>query len=619
MTYNTQFVRLLTCAALLSCQVSFAQNRPYTTLNGHSHNDYEQPVPFYAAYQQQLGSIEADVFLVDGTLFVSHTRKDITPAATLEALYLQPIQHTLEKNSGYAYPKKSTEVLQLLIDIKTAAQPTLQALVKVLEKYPVIIHNPYVKIVISGNHPPLDTWDKYPAYLLFDGKKGVIYNATQSKRIPMVSADLQTFSRWNGKGVIVEEGRKLIERWIDSAHTAGKKVRFWGTADNVNTWRTLMHFGADYIGTDHPAQLSTFLQSQQASSFHGDSSLVHAIYRAKYVNNDGQGKVKNVILLIGDGMGLTQIYSGFTANRRKLNLTQFKNIGFSITASSDSYITDSAAGGTAMATGEKTNNRYIAVDATGVKLNAIPKLLAPTRKSSGLISVGDITDATPAAFYGHAKDRSESEQIADAFLGSNVDIMIGAGEKHFTKRKDGRNLAGKIEQAGFTFTTDVNALNTLQTGKFLLINDTIGASMLNGRGGILKAALQKTMTTLAKNPAGFFIMAEGAQIDYGGHANQLPYVVTEMLDFDDAIAAAMEFADKDGETLVIVTADHETGGLSLLDGDLEKGTVFGHFSTNDHTSVMVPVFAYGPRSMDFRGVYENTEIFKKIMAILKGH
>lgn len=111
-------------------------------------------------------------------------------------------------------------------------------------------------------------------------------------------------------------------------------------------------------------------------------------------------------------------------------------------------------------------------------------------------------------------------------------------------------------------------------------------------------------------------MAEGAQIDYGGHANDVRYVVQEMLDFDQAVGDAIRFADSNGETLVVVTADHETGGLSLLDGDLKRGYVDGSFSTNDHSGIMVPVFAYGPHSLDFRGIYENTQIQHKIMTIL---
>ena len=122
---------------------------------------------------------------------------------------------------------------------------------------------------------------------------------------------------------------------------------------------------------------------------------------------------------------------------------------------------------------------------------------------------------------------------------------------------------------------------------------------------------------LKDSPKGFFMMAEGSQIDYGGHANNLAQVITENADFDRMVGDALRFADADGETLVIVTADHETGGLTLTDGNIGKGYVLGNFSTNDHTGTPVPVFAYGPHAGDFRGVYSNTEIFYKILSLIK--
>jgi alkaline phosphatase len=291
-----------------------------------------------------------------------------------------------------------------------------------------------------------------------------------------------------------------------------------------------------------------------------------------------------------------------------------RNIGLSKTYSSDSYITDTAAGGTAMATGRKTNNRYIGVDATGVRLNSIPDIIAPKGYKSALISAGDITDATPAAFYGHVPERSLEDTIAADFLSSPVSIMIGGGAKHFNQRKDGMNMPALLQKKGYFFSTRLEDLDTLYASKYLVLDKRAELPMLAGRGKFLTHALEKSIATLRQQ---FFIMAEGAQIDYGGHVNNLPYVTTEMMDFDEAIGAAMKFADEDGHTLVIVTADHETGGLSLLDGNIAKGYVDGHFSSNDHSAVMVPVFAYGPHSLDFRGVYENTEIFEKIIALLK--
>jgi alkaline phosphatase len=151
----------------------------------------------------------------------------------------------------------------------------------------------------------------------------------------------------------------------------------------------------------------------------------------------------------------------------------------------------------------------------------------------------------------------------------------------------------------------------------VLVDDSVTRRVLDGRGEMLKSSLLKTIALLDANKKGFFIMAEGAQVDHGGHANDLPFVVTEQHDFDRLVGEAMKFADQDGETLVIVTADHETGGLSLLDGSYQKGTIRGNFSTDDHTNIMVPVFAYGPGSQNFIGVYPNTSVFNKIIAAYK--
>jgi alkaline phosphatase len=593
-------------ALLTISSLGMAQERLYTPKNAHAHNDYEHPIPFLTAYYRNFGSIEADVYERNGQLLVSHEEKDIVPERSLEALYLQPLKKIIRKNGGTAY-KNSRDTLQLLIDFKTVGIPTIKALVAILDKYPEISKNPTVMVVISGDQPAPSLWSQYPAYIHFDGKRSLRYTPVQALRIPLYSEDIKAFTTWNGKGIIVKAEKDHIQHWIDSVHTAGKKIRIWGAADNVNTWKTQMNMGADYIGTDKVEILSDFLTNRASHEYNG-TTAPHAIYKARYVNNDSMGTVNNVILLIGDGMGLTQIYSGFTGNRGALNLLQMINIGFSKTYSSDSYITDSAAGGTAMATGHKTNNRYIGVDATGMRLPAIPDILAPFGVKSGLISCGDITDATPAAFYGHANDRSEEDSIAKDFLTSPVDIMIGGGATHFNYRLD------QLKERGYGFSTHFDDLDTIQSKKWLMLTPIAELSMLKGRGDFLTRSLQKTMKTLGNK---FFIMAEGAQIDYGGHANNLPYVVTEMMDFDEAIGAAMQFADEDGHTLVIVTADHETGGLSLLDGNISKGQVDDNFSSNDHSSVMVPVFAYGPHSLEFRGVYENTEIFEKIIRLLK--
>lgn len=592
---------------------SFAQSGNYTTANAHSHNDYEHDIPFYSAYYKHFGSIEADIFARNGQLYVAHKAEEIDTSRTLAKLYLQPLREMIRKYNGNAF--KNGKPLQLLIDFKTDSVLTMQTLLRQLQQYPDITGNAHIQLVISGSQPVPAQWDSYPAYILFDGKGPLSYTTAQLQRLPLFSYNLQDYTKWNGKGTLVPSEKHRVQGLIDSVHQLRKKIRFWGAPDNVNTWITLAKMGVDYIGTDNIEGLSDFLDTRPVAEYRAVTDT-HPVYRARYVNNDRLSKVKNVILLIGDGMGLTQVYAGYTANRGKLNLLQMINIGLSKTSSADSYITDSAAGGTAMATGRKTNNRYIGVDATGVKHPAIPDLVQRYGMESALISAGDITDATPAAFYGHQSDRAMEEDIARDFLNSPVSIMIGGGLEHFEQRKDSLPLTTLLQQKGYTISRQFSEIDNMRSRKWLLLDNAAVVPMLKGRGDFLTRSLQKAIRTLQDNRNGFFVMAEGAQIDVGGHARNVPYNTTEMLDFDKAIGAAMEFADTNGETLVIVTADHETGGLSLLDGDIAQGYVNGHFSTNDHTAVMVPVYAYGPHSLDFRGVYENTEIFEKIMKIL---
>lgn len=609
-------MRTFIWSALFSLSVLpavFAQSGNYTTANAHAHNDYEHDIPFYTAYYHHFGSIEADVFARNGQLYVAHKEEEIDTTRTLARLYLQPLREMIRKYKGNAC--RNGKTLQLLIDFKTDSVLTMQTLLQQLQQYPDITGNANIQLVISGSQPVPAQWDNYPAYILFDGKSSLSYNAAQLQRLPLFSYNLQNYAKWNGKGAMLAAEKQRVQALIDNAHLRHKKIRFWGAPDNVNTWITLAKMGVDYIGTDNIEGLSDFLNSRPESEYQAVTDA-HPVYRARYVNNDRLSKVRNVILLIGDGMGLTQIYAGYTANKGQLNLLQMLNIGFSKTSAADNYITDSAAGATAMATGNKTNNRYIGVDATGVKRPAIPELIQPYGMESALISAGDITDATPAAFYGHQLDRSREDDIAKDFLNSPVSIMIGGGLKHFEHRKDSLSLTTLLQRKGYTISRHFSELDHMRSRKWLLLDSVAEAPVLKGRGEFLSRSLKKAINTLQDNRNGFFIMAEGAQIDIGGHAKNLPYNTTEMMDFDKAIGTAMEFADSNGETLVIVTADHETGGLSLLDGNVQKGYVNGHFSTNDHTAVMVPVFAYGPHSLDFRGVYENTEIFKKIMKIL---
>ena len=331
-------------------------------------------------------------------------------------------------------------------------------------------------------------------------------------------------------------------------------------------------------------------------------------------------EIKNVILLIGDGMGVTQISAGMYMNGNTLNLERCKVVGLHKPSSSNNLVTDSAAGATAFACGTKTYNGAIGVDADKQPVKTILEYAEEKGLATGLVATSTITHATPASFIAHVEQRSMMEEIAADFMKTEVDIFIGGGKKFFDNRSDGRNLSEELRAKGYfisDFVTD--DLTTLNFPK----NKNIGYFTANenplpayqGRDYI-KVATQKAINYLdKKSKDGFFLMVEGSQIDWGGHANNSDYIVTEMIDFDNAVKAALDFAEKDGHTLVVITADHETGGYAINKGSTLDSLVTA-FTTDYHTADLIPVFAFGPDAYEFGGIYENTAIFDKIMKAL---
>lgn len=603
--------------AVLFISINSTAQTPLSYNRGHSHNDYHQNIPLLTAYYAGMGSIEADVFLRNGELFVAHEAAEISAEATLKKLYLEPLASFYRKNGNQAY-KDSTHSLQLVVDIKQDHKNVIAQLIKELSSYGDIFKSDRnvkaIRIVLSGDMPLPVEFKNYPDYISFDGRPKTAYTDEQLKRIAMISDDLKSYTTWNGKGTPTKNDEERLRTVIEKAHQQQKPFRFWASQDSPNTWIVLEKLGADWINTDHPEQLREFYLHKD--KLHYTNPVAYPVYMPLYLADGLKKPAKNVILLIGDGMGLAQIHAATVANHGDLNIGKIRNIGFSQTGAANSGNTDSAAGGSAFAIGEKTNNRYIGMTPDNRKRTNLVDTLAGYGIKSGIISVGDITDATPAVFYAHQQDRSLSQEIARDLLSSKAEIVIGSNQKSFFKNNDDR-LMEKLGRQGFKVSTTLAGFSKETRGKQLvLLADSATRPVKEGRGDVLRQALSHTLTLLSANRKGFFIMAEGAQIDYGGHANDLPYVVTELHDFDKAVAEALRFADQNGETLVIVTADHETGGLTLLDAEVENGSISGTFSTNDHTNIMVPVFAYGPGADEFRGMYQNNELFHKILKVL---
>ena len=328
-----------------------------------------------------------------------------------------------------------------------------------------------------------------------------------------------------------------------------------------------------------------------------------------------KGHPKNIILMIGDGMGVAQIYAGLTANKGSLNLERCTYVGFHKNQAADDYVTDSGAGATAFSIGKKTFNGAIGVDATRVAQPTILEIAEDNKLATGLVVSCSITHATPAAFIAHQPSRAMVEEIAADFLKTDIDVFIGGGKKHFTQRKDGKNLLDSLKAKNYQVADTLTEIVKITSGKLAgFIADGEPPKVLEGRGDQLLQSTKTALTILQKNKKGFFMMVEGSQIDWGGHANDAAYTVNEMIDFDKAIGAVLDFAEKDGNTLVIITADHETGGMALINGDMNSGKVEAKFNTTGHTGVMVPVFSYGPGAEKFSGIYPNYAIFEKIMA-----
>ena len=320
----------------------------------------------------------------------------------------------------------------------------------------------------------------------------------------------------------------------------------------------------------------------------------------------------NVILMIGDGMGLTQISAGMYANDNNTILESFPYIGLSKTYSSDNLVTDSAASGTAMACGIKTYNGAIGVDPENNPQQSILEICEEKGYTTALVATSSIVHATPASFYANVKSRREYQNIALQLSDHNVDVFVGGGKKHFNQREDERDLLKEMKH--YTHVSDLDDFKKSTAAKIgFLTHDGEPSKLLEERSPSLEAVVSATLDKLSARKKPFFLMVEGSQIDWGGHANELDYVLSEFKEFDRAIIKVLEFAKTNKNTLIIITADHETGGMSINKGDMTEKLLEVSFASKNHSATMVPVFSYGPKAESFSGIYENTAIFDKML------
>ncbi len=337
---------------------------------------------------------------------------------------------------------------------------------------------------------------------------------------------------------------------------------------------------------------------------------LQSTYTPDFKVDGTNAKVNNVILLIGDGMGHGAVNAAMYANGGALTMTNLRTFGLVRTQSADNFTTDSAASGTAYATGQKTNNGFVGMNPARESITNIPEYLTPLGYACGVLSTDDLNGATPAVFFAHQAARGEKEAIW-ADLPASVLKFASAGTQ---STFESMPLATQDAiRKTFTVVYDPKDPAVAGSERLLYLPESVNLD----RGDYLPATTEMAINYLSqRGKKGFFLMVEGARIDKREHSNDLPETLAEMLDFDKAVEAAVRFAEQDGHTLVIISADHETGATLLTGGDMETGFVRVAFASKSHTPMMVPLFAYGPHSRDFAGVQENSDVANKILQLL---
>ena len=358
--------------------------------------------------------------------------------------------------------------------------------------------------------------------------------------------------------------------------------------------------------------LSAQSENREVKAAAGDTYVEkQGSYTPSFKVDGSNKKIRNIILMIGDGMGVGAVNSAMYANGGELTMTNLKTVGFVRTQSADNFTTDSAASGTAYATGQKTNNGFLGKNPERETIPNIPEILAPQGYACGVLSTDDLNGATPAAFFAHQDSRNAKEAIWADLPNSQLDFASAGAQAVFESMPISTQEAIRRR---FTVVYNPQDPAVRNSRRLLYLPPTVEGGK---RGPYLPQTTEMAINYLnARGKKGFFLMVEGARIDKHEHNNEFPETIRETLDFDKAIEAAIRFAEQDGHTLVIISADHETGATILNRANPETGHAYGIFASKSHTPMMVPLFAYGPHSLEFAGVQENSDVARKIIQIL---
>ena len=358
------------------------------------------------------------------------------------------------------------------------------------------------------------------------------------------------------------------------------------------------------------------------------STLFVSCGNCKTICKNDQPEVKNIIYMIGDGMGLGHVTAMMIENKyESCSFDRADAVGLVKTFSANNRVTDSSAGGTALATGYKTNNGRLGITSEGDTVFSVLTKAGKLGKSTGIVVTCEIENATPAAFYSHVDARGETNEIAMQLSEDSIDVLFGGGLKYFMERTDSINLVKKLKGKSYQFFESLDDASQVSSGKVAtLVSSGHLPSIAEGRGDFLPKATSKALEVLTNNSnsngnKGFFLMVEGSQIDFASHKNEFGNTMNEMRDFEQAVKVAFDYADAHPGTLVVVTADHETGGLVMPSGNSDftsgESGIDYKFGSVSHTGIMVPVFAYGSGAINFTGILDNTDLPKIISKLAR--
>ena len=333
-------------------------------------------------------------------------------------------------------------------------------------------------------------------------------------------------------------------------------------------------------------------------------------------------EVRNVILMIGDGMGLGQVAAYMVEKRyAPVSFDRAQYTGICKTYSANNRVTDSAASATAMATGHKTDNSYVGMLPDSTVVANLTELAKAKGLATGIVVTSHLTDATPSGFAAHVPNRHMSREIAAMYVTAGIDLVAGGGRQYFLPQEnDPRNLLEQMQAQGYTYAATTEEF--LAADRLPVIGLLADRYMERApkRGDYLVRATEHALNLLSQHEQGFFAMIEGSQIDGACHDNNTAEMLAEMQDFDEAVNCAFDFADTHPGTLVVVVADHETGGLTIVsnkkDFTASESGIDHKYSTTSHSGTPVVLYAYGAGAANFSGVMENTAIFDRIKALL---